>query len=236
MKYAIAFGILGIYLLTLGCVLEGAGRLFLWPGFSLTAVAAGYAGLGPAVFGKRANGSLAWWAVLLLLPYFLLTWTVWHVQRLMSREPCCNEIAPGLWIGRRSFAEELPKQVSLIVDVTAEFAEPREVRTSHSYLCLPILDALAPDERELRNLVERITAWQGGVFIHCAVGHGRSALVATAVLMKRGLAANPRQAEELIRKARPSVRLYPAQRRLLEKYTALGRPFQSPTETRTEPR
>lgn len=228
MKYAITFGLLGIYLLILGGVLEGAGRLLLWPGSSLTLVAAAYAGMGPSVFGKRADGSLAWWAVLLLLPFFLLTWTVWHIQRRISREPCCNEIALGLWIGRRLFVKELPKNISLIVDVTSEFAEPREVRTGYSYICLPILDALAPEERELRELVERIATWPGGVFIHCAVGHGRSALVAAAVLMKQGLAADPKQAEELIRKARPSVRLYPAQRRLLEQYVEPARPFNLP--------
>jgi protein-tyrosine phosphatase len=160
---------------------------------------------------------MAWWAVLLLLPYLLLTWASWHMQRLLSREPCCNEVAPGLWIGRRVFAKELPSEVSLIVDLTVEFAEPRGVRAGRSYVCLPILDALVPAERPLRELVERIAAWPGTVYIHCALGHGRSALVAAAVLLKRQLAADAQRAEALIRQVRPTVRLTPSQRRLLER-------------------
>src|SRR6516162_2513044 len=217
MKYAFVFALLGVYLIVLAIVLGGVGFLLLWPGISFLVLAAAYAGLGPGLYGKRPDGRMAWWAVLLLLPYLLLTWASWHIQRLLSREPCCNEVAPGLWIGRRVFAGELPGGVSLIVDLTVEFPEPRGVRADRSYICLPILDAFVPAERPLRELVERVAAWPGTVYIHCALGHGRSAMVAAAVILKRKLAADIQQAEALIRQARPTVRLKPSQRRLLER-------------------
>jgi len=114
MKYAFVFALFGLYLAALACILGGLGLLLLWPGISILVLAAAYAGLGPGLYGKRPDGRMAWWAVLLLLPYLLLTWASWHIQRLLSREPCCNEVAPGLWIGRRVFAGELPGGVSLI--------------------------------------------------------------------------------------------------------------------------
>jgi protein-tyrosine phosphatase len=221
MKYAFVFALLGVYLIVMACILEGLGFLLLWPGISFLILAAAYAGLGPRVYGKRQDGRMAWWAVLPLLPYLLLTWVSWHIQRLLSREPCCNEVAPGLWIGRRVFAKELPADVSLIVDLTGEFPEPRGVRAGRSYICLPILDALVPGERPLRELVERIAIWPGAIYIHCALGHGRSAMVAAAVILKRELAADAKQAEALVRKARPAVRLNPSQRRLLERMRTL---------------
>jgi protein-tyrosine phosphatase len=220
MKYAFVFALLGVYLIVLAIVLGGVGFLLLWPGISFLVLAAAYAGSGPGLYGKRQDGRMAWWAVLLLLPYLLMTWASWHVQRLLSREPCCNEVAPGLWIGRRAFARELPGEVNLIVDLTVEFPEPRGVRAGRSYLCLPILDAFVPAERPLRELVERVAAWPGTVYIHCALGHGRSAMVAAAVILKRKLAADVKQAEALIRQVRPAVRLKPSQRRLLERIVA----------------
>jgi protein-tyrosine phosphatase len=220
MKYTLAFGILGVYLIVLAVYLGGPGWLLLWPGVSFLVLAAAYAGLGPRALGKRPDGRLAGWAVLLLLPYLLLTWAVWHLQRKVGREDCCNEVASGLWVGRRAFVKELPPGTSLVVDLTAEFPAPRGVRAGRTWLCVPTLDALAPDEQALRALVDQAAAWPGPVYIHCALGHGRSALAAAAVLIARGLAADARQAEAVVRRARPGVRLNKVQRRLLERITA----------------
>jgi protein-tyrosine phosphatase len=220
MKYAVTFTLLGAYLIVLGVALGGLALLLLWPGLSFVLLGAAYAGLGPRLLGKRPDGRLAWWAMLLLFPYLLLTWGVWHLQRLLGREAACNEVAPGLWVGRRPFARELPPGVTLVVDLTAEFRAARGVGAGRTYLCLPTLDAGTPDERALRELAAQVAGWTGGVYIHCALGHGRSALLAAVVLMERGLAGDAKQAEALLRQARPGIGLKPAQRRLLRKMWA----------------
>src|SRR4051794_9951314 len=112
MRYTLVFGVLGAYLAVTAFQVQGLGWLLLWPGISFLVLAAAYAGLGPRVYGKRADGRMAWWAVLLLLPYLLLTWAAWHLQRALGRERCCHEVAPGLWLGRRAFVGELPPGVS----------------------------------------------------------------------------------------------------------------------------
>jgi protein-tyrosine phosphatase len=236
MKYAIVFTLLGIELIALGVFLGGAGWLLCWPGGSFVLVGAAYAGLGPRVFGKRRDGSLAWWSAA-LLPYLGLTWLVWHLQRRLSREPCCHAVAPGLWLGRRPYAHEVPPSVSLIVDLTAEFSEPGAVRVGRTYLCVPTLDSAATDEKTFRDLVETIAGWQGGVYVHCALGHGRSAAVAAAVLLARGLASTVREAEQMLRQARPGVRLKKAQRALLALTTsnaASGCREEVPTSTQRD--
>jgi protein-tyrosine phosphatase len=219
MKYTIVFLILGAYLIALGAIAGGPGWLLLWPGVSFVLLAGAYAGLGPGVLGKRPDGRLAWWAVVLMLPYLLLTWVVWHVQRRLSKEDCCNEVAPRLWLGRRPFPRELPPGVDLVVDLTAEFPAPRGLTAGRSYRCLPTLDALVPHDPDVENLAAEVASWPGVVYVHCALGHGRSALLAAAVVLRRGLAATPREAEALLRQARPAVRLKPAQRRLLQRLT-----------------
>jgi protein-tyrosine phosphatase len=220
MKYGLVFGLLGLYLVGLAAVVGGWTWLLAWPGASLLLVAVAFVGAGPRLFGKRPDGTVAWWALLTLLPYLLLTWALWHLLRLTSREPCCHEIVAGVWVGRRVYATELPPDVSLIVDLTAEFAEPRAVRAGRSYVCLPTLDATAPEERAFGVLVRRVDEHHGNLYIHCASGHGRAATVAAALLLTRGLAADVRGAEALLRGVRPGVRLKKAQRQLLERFLA----------------
>jgi protein-tyrosine phosphatase len=220
MKYAVVFGLLGVYLVGLAVVLGGWGWLLVWPGISLFVVAGAFAGLGPRVFGKRPDGTLAWWAVLALMPYLLPTWALWQAMRLIGREPCCHEVVPGVWVGRRAYARELPPDITLVVDLTAEFSEPWAVRVGRTYVCLPTLDATAPDAAGLKAVVRRVDEHRGKVYIHCASGHGRASTVAAALLLARGLAADVDGAEALLRRARPGVRLQRVQRALLAQVLA----------------
>jgi protein-tyrosine phosphatase len=229
MKYAVVFSLLALYLAVLAAVLGEGYWLLLWPALSFALVAAGYAGLGPGVFGKRDDGRLAWWAVVVLLPYLLFTWVVWHLHRWLSRQACCHEVASGVWLGRRPLRREVPAGVGLVVDLTAEFFVARGVRAGRDYLALPTLDGTAPDEDRCRAVLARLAEHPGPVYIHCAAGHGRSALLAAAVLLARGLAADERQAEAHLRQVRRGVRLKPVQRRLLRRLFAVHSVSGGPT-------
>jgi protein-tyrosine phosphatase len=222
MQYAIIFFSLGTFLILLSLKFGLIGWLLCWFGANLVAVGAAYGWLGARVFGKQSNGTIASWALCLLLPYLLLTWMLWHIQRLISKEKCCNEIAPGIWLGRRAFAHELPDNISLLVDLTAELAEPLNVISGRNYICIPTLDASVPDEKVVQLLVKQLAAWQGNMYIHCALGHGRSATVAAATLVAKGLVGNMNQAEEFLKKARPGINFSHAQRQLLTRVGKLG--------------
>jgi protein-tyrosine phosphatase len=215
--YSFVFALLSGYLIVVAALFGGWAWLLLWPALSCALFSSAYAGLRHRVFAKRANGKLPLWSVLPLLPILLLLWGVWHVWRLISREPPCHEVVPGLWLGRRPFEHELPPGVVLVVDLATEFPAARRIRQGREYLSLPTLDGSIPDEELFRTALERVAAADGPVYVHCAQGHGRSALLAAAVLIHRGIAADVASAVMLLRAVRPSVRLNSAQRRFLER-------------------
>lgn len=198
--------------------------LLLWSGGSFLAVAAAYALQKPRVFGKRSDGTMAPLPCLLLLPYLGLTWLLWYGQTRFSREAAWDEVVPGLWLGRRVSAEQMPFGVMLVVDLTSEFGEPRSVRQGRHYLCLPALDDAAPEREAFQDAVQKVSGWEGGVYVHCALGHGRSALVVAAVVMARGLAATPMEALALLHRVRPGVRLNQAQKALLQAWVEKREP------------
>lgn len=224
MTFALLFLSFAAVLLAEAALLGGWYTLLAWPGLSFLGVGRAYAGLGPRLLGKRADGSLAAWAVALLLPYFLLTWLLWHVQRRLSAPPPCQEVAPGLWLGRRLLPAEVPAGISLVVDLTAEFPEPGGVRRGRTYRCLPTLDGHVPSVAALAAVVEALAGWPGPAVVHCAAGHGRSAMVAACVLLRRGLASSPAQAEEILRGVRPNVELSRRQRETVAAYARANLP------------
>src|SRR5262249_61733342 len=123
---------------------------------------------------------------------------------------------------------------SLFSDPPVDSVPPSEVLRARTYLCLPTLDMSAPDEKVFQHLVSRVVGWQGTVYVHCAAGHGRSATVAAAVLIARCLAGSVEEAEHLMRKVRPGIRLAPAQRSLLRRITRplpTGKPDLSPSRS-----
>ena len=158
--------------------------------------------------------------VVVLFPYFLYAWTIWHLSRLLRSEDCYNEICPGLYVGRRAFASELPKDVRAVADLTAEFAEPREVRDGRRYLCLPTLDASVPPETEFREFVQAILSESGPTYLHCAEGHGRSGMVAAALLVSKGRATDLEDAVAQLREARPGIRLNQRQAALVARVSS----------------
>src|SRR5262245_61817349 len=158
MIYALVFAVFAAYLATLAVLLAPWGLPLLWPSLSFALVAVAYAGAGPRLFGKRPDGRLAWWAVVLLLPFLLFAWGVWHLQRLGKEAPA-HEVAPGLWLGRRPLPHEVPPEVGLIVDLTVEFVALARVRAGREYRSLPTLDTHVPPEGRLRELVAEVAEW-----------------------------------------------------------------------------
>lgn len=217
---AVLFGIVGIAFICQAVQHGGWWWLLLWPGISFVTVAAGYFGLGARVFGKTADGTQRWWPVALLAPYLLFSRVVWEILTRVSREDCCNEVVPGLWLGRRPRPSEIPPEVGLLVDMTCEFPVPVCRSAGVQRLCLPTLDAMVPDDDSFRRAINTIVACPAPVYVFCAQGHGRSATLAAAVLIARADAPNVETAETMLRRLRPGVRLSRSQRAFVRRMTA----------------
>lgn len=202
MRDAFLLSLLGLCQIGLMLIYPQIGWLLLWSGGSFIVVGLAYAFRKPRLFGKQDDGSLAVLPCAVLLPYLLMTWLIWFCQTRLSREAVCNEVAPGLWVGRHPSASEIPPGVSLVIDLTSEFCVSRGIRTNRTYLALPTLDHTAPELSAFRQVVQKAAAWDGQVYVHCALGHGRSALVAAAVIVVRGVAESPAEAFTIMRRVR----------------------------------
>jgi protein-tyrosine phosphatase len=219
MRHTLTYLIAAVVLTALALLLQGGAYVLLWPAVACALLAVAYARNDARWLGKRPDGRLAWWAWVALLPYLGFTYAVWKTKRKLSQEDLYNEVAPGLWVGRRVLGDELPEGVGLIVDTAAEFAEPSSALARAAYRSFPVLNYAAPDAEALRALVAELRDDPRGVYIHCAQGHGRSATVAAALVLARGLAATPAEAEAMVVRVRPKVHLEEGQKEVLVRLT-----------------
>jgi protein-tyrosine phosphatase len=238
-RFAAIFAIYGAALAAAAVALRPLGLLLAWPAASCFLIAAAY-GLGrPSLLGKRSDGTMAPSATILLAPYLALQHGVWFLAHGLGRSPAMHEVAPGLWLGRRPRGGEVPEHVRTVVDLTAEFHESGVVRAGREYVCLATLDATAPTADALGRVVDGIVASRAPALIHCASGHGRSALVAACVLVARGDVATADEAVARIVAVRTGARLNSAQTAALRGFADRRPPSASekpPTEDRTQGR
>lgn len=213
MTVRVFFLVSGLLYLVMGARLGATGVLMSWLGVSLLIVGIAYSLGRPGLFGKRPDGTFHPLALALLGPYLFTAWAAWRYRQRNGEAPS-NEVAPGIWVGRMASPDELPKGTALVVDLTCELWPPGVVRRGN-YRCLPTLDGTAPEPIAFRALVQEVAAVSGPVFIHCAAGRGRSATLAAAVMIARGLAPDAETAERLMQEKRPQVKLGRQQRALL---------------------
>jgi protein-tyrosine phosphatase len=197
--------------------------ILLWPAAVLLAVAIVYLVGAPRALGKRSDGTLAWWAWLAWAPLFGYMRLLHELARSLTDEPVANEVAPGVWVGRRPRRHELPPGIAIVVDLCAELPAGPGVAEGRRYLAIPTLDATSPTPEQIARAVDAMLAAGGSAFVHCAFGHGRSATVAAALLIRRGDATLD-DVEHLLQARRPRIGLNAQQRRALAAAVALPRP------------
>lgn len=185
----------------------GITWLLVWPAYSLVVVGLGYVWLGPGVVGKQPDGTLSWRTALTLMPYLGASEFAWYMMRVLGDEEPWHEISRGLYLGRRVDHWELPARIAAVLDLTAEFVEPLELRTVRRYVSLPVLDASVPSVDALASAIEELIPCQGSIYVHCAAGYGRSAMAMAVLLVARGIAHDIDDAVRMMRAARPRVRL-----------------------------
>ena len=224
MFFGVFFLGLGIALGNLALVRPGAFAVVLfWAALACVLASSGWFLGDPWPYGKRPNGTRNPLLTLLLFPFLLTLWSAWYLVRFTKAEALWNNLAPGIVIGRRLLDREWDLEVDAVIDLTAEFSEPRKIRRHPGYRCRPILDGSVPDDHQFAEWVADAAALDGVVYVHCAEGHGRTALFGAALLLAKGLARDAVDAEKKVLAARPLARMNRAQRRALARFALSSR-------------
>jgi hypothetical protein len=185
-----------------------AAWAFLHAALSFGLLSVAYAGAGPSLLLKRASGRRSAWGWLLFGPYYLLNAAIFGAYRRLSGEPPVAQVGHNLFFGRRLSAREAEGLgCAHVLDLACEFAEVRPLRCRPGYRSLPLPDGAAPAHDQLREGA----AWVAGavesgpVYVHCALGHGRSGSVVIAYLLSAGLVGTVTEGVQLLRSLRPGA-------------------------------
>ncbi len=178
-----------------------AGLGFLWAAASeaftgILYVVASLKMVNPGWMFKDRAGSIKLLPRLLSWPLLFFEYSAWRRYRKRGREPLFERVADGLYLGARVTGDDVPglkdEGIKAVLDMIAEFPAPVELREDPgmAYLCLPVLDGTAPayaDMAEGVEFIKRCVKNGAPVLAHCTFGHGRSAVMAAAALVRLGL-------------------------------------------------
>ncbi|MBZ9763640.1 phosphatase PAP2/dual specificity phosphatase family protein [Mesorhizobium sp. CA8] len=176
-----------------GAFFSAIALVLLWPSLALAIVAFGYAGAGPKVFQKTANGRVSLASRVLLWPYRLgARANVWAWTRKL---PPVVAVADGVFLGRFPDAAEADG-FGTVIDLAAELERPRDAMGR--WTSFPMLDLLSPPADTLDEAVAAIepARRQGTVLVCCALGFQRSATVVAQWLVTSGRSHTPAQARK----------------------------------------
>ena len=213
MTYAPVFAFMGALALAVGLLARDwvFKLLPLYVGAAYLAVALAYVLHWPGIWLKRTNGRLSWLSWALLAPVHGFARLNLSSFITGCGEAAFHEVVPGLYLGRilREWEGKVmgPIKPHAVLDLTAEFPAPSFFRLAPAYLCLPTLDTAAPTVDQIQTGVEFLTRHlpSGPVYVHCAFGHGRSAVLVIAWLLDVGHQSDVEEATEWLRFQRPGV-------------------------------
>jgi protein-tyrosine phosphatase len=189
------------------------GLILGWIAISLAIMSAGYCFAGSRVYCKR-SGRIPQLVRVLFAPHMIGVY-VTRVYRFRRMSAPYQRVCSNVWLGRmlrereaREFINTATgRHIRAVLDLTAEHNEAPSLRALH-YRNIAILDMTAPTVQQLQEAVRFIDEHQLlGVYVHCALGHARSAAVLAAFLLYQGAANSVDEAIGLVKAARPGIAL-----------------------------
>ena len=187
---------------------------WIWASASFFAVSLAYLLNKPAIFRKRANGTIPISIRWLLWPFLWATQLYNAIARRKDKLPAIQEVEPGLFLARRLFPSDIHflryHDIGAVLDVTAEFDSLNWTLLGEEidYLNLPILDHSVPTEAQVERALNWIhTHRKDGrsVIVHCALGRGRSVFMMAAYLLSQHPGKTPVSVLKQIKSIRKSI-------------------------------
>lgn len=213
---AAGFLLISLLLVAYSIILQGM-YILLWPAMSFALVALSYFTTTPKWFAKQKNGRIHFIPQLVLLPYFMCLWSLWHIIRIFQTENAYDELNEQITIGRRLLFREMPANIQMVIDLTCEFNEDKRIVENYDYRCLPILDCCPTQQQTLMEFLQNIALCDKNMYVHCAQGHGRTSMIVCILLVLQKKASSPQQAMQQIKKRRPRANMTKSQWQLVER-------------------
>src|SRR6056297_79703 len=199
--------------------------ILFWIAISLFLVSGAYLFDIPTIFRKSEDGQISRWIRWAFIPFLfgVKLYNTW-VLRNDTIAPI-QKITSSLYLSRRLLSHDLEelksKEISCIVDVTAEFAglEGAINNGDFQYLTIPVLDHKTPSLDELHHALNWIDTQRSlgrSVVVHCALGRGRSVFVMAAYLLTKDSTLTVEDALQSINDIRPTANLNSTQLKALE--------------------
>jgi len=126
-----------------------------------------------------------------------------------------NEVYTGVFVSGsiENYKELEEKKIKCVINVKSEEHDTISVLTTMGicYYYIPVADWGQPRKGQIETLLRiwDIEKLRGNVLLHCAVGRGRSACMAVAIMMHEGM--NCDDAVKQLLERRPVVTMLPAQ-------------------------
>jgi len=229
MKYATLFILLSCTCVFLATSAENLLIRFVAgsSAIAFAGVGLGYGFLGAKVFLKKDNGQLSFISYILYWPYHLLNSLSLFGFRHSGKENAYDKIDENIYLGCRLSPRDAGAMAQLgiqsVLDLTCEFSEVPALR-GLAYRCIPVLDTCAPTLDQLTAGAAWIQqqAAKGPVYVHCALGHGRSATFVAAYLLMSGKSHTTQEAVDKTAALRPKIGLSKSQTALLQQLESIS--------------
>jgi hypothetical protein len=194
MKYALTFALLGQVCAAQSLMASNwpARIVFGSTGVAFLGVGLAYGRTGPSTLFKTPSGTLSVLSYVVFWPYHLLNALGLTLFRSLGKENAFDQVSHNLYLGSQLNRQDSQRIIALgvcsVLDLTCEFSEAKPLRALPAYRCLPTLDTQAPTLEQLQSAIRWLEEQTAGgpAFVHCALGHGRSATIVAAYLLYKG--------------------------------------------------
>jgi hypothetical protein len=195
-------------------------KIFLyWLAFSYTFIALIYfINKANSFFKNKDSGKIPVFIILLTIPYFLLIYSIWYFKYKFSKENKINFFFENYYIGKKILFQDLPNEIEVVIDLTSEFNEDSNILKNRKYILFPILDGSIPDIDDFYLFIKEISKIQSNIYIHCAEGHGRTALVGIVLYLIKNKKCSFEDGLTFIKSKRDNIRLNNTQEEFLKEF------------------
>lgn len=172
--YGVIYFVIACTFVVQAILFEGTLFLMLWCACNFYLIAIAYFCNFSKILMKDKNGQIPFWVTIFFFPFRMLLHFSFLLSRLFKKTNTLKQINQNIYCGPRVVYGSIPEAVDAIIDLTYEFSEASKIKEGKAYYSFPILDGMPPSDAKIVEFIQNIK--EKPVYIHCAMGHGRTSM------------------------------------------------------------